>query len=216
MRTFNDVYLSWFANQSPDAAALLKIPVGDPNDGTALPRGLPALALVEKGVLVDMAIIVWGWEPQLVHLLKTNFGIPWIGNFTGFGPVADPNQAPMGVPQPWDYSKMPKGYLPSVMIDPTDDAGNLRRLDALYPPPPPPPNPNPVIKNPIGMPTGAWADYTAPDGTVYKHVQQYYSNSPVAADADGTKWTNPATGAEFILGVTQGLMGPTGLWYRIG
>lgn len=207
MRTFND---AWMAAQPKAVQDVLKLGFDA--------RGGPSLDLAMSGVLIDLPIVVYGWQPYYVHLERTQMGIPYIGSLRGLG--ADPagisstGQSPFWVPQPWDYSQTPKGCLPTVFIDEDDDAGNLRRLDALYPPPAPPVVAPPVTVNPLGFFFGpsVLRDYTAPDGTAYKGCPVYAANGP---GANGDKYTSP-NGKQYILGVTASLMGDTRLWYQIG
>lgn len=147
---FNDDY---FAALNSEVQALLKGPV--PN------RASEALRLSHMGVLIDTDIILglgvgldhmpggmagqvyWATEPWMVHLWRTNYGIPYVGSLEGIGPRGglDPER-PMGVPV--DKWSVPSGKIPTVYFDPDDFPGTMTRLHSFYPPPPPPPKVAPL------------------------------------------------------------------------
>lgn len=207
MRTFND---AWVASQPKEVQAVLQL------DESARPAA--ALDLAMRGVPVDMAIVVFGSAPYFVHMERTFLGCPYVGSLRMLG--ADPagaegtGQSPLWVPQPWDYTKLPKGALATVFIDQDDDAGNLRRLDAIYPPPPPVVAAPITTVNPIGYFFGPSVrrDYTGPDGVVYKNCLIYSANAPNGVN--GEKYLAPS-GKQFILGITDSIIGQTKLWYQI-
>lgn len=144
VKQFNDDY---FAAMKPEVQALLKRPMAG--------RPIEALKLAQAGVLIDTSIVLglgmsvrtyggaadpvlWGEEPWLVHLMRTNFGVPYVGSLEGLGPRGglDPER-PMAVPvAQW---VVPPSKIPTVYFDPDDIAGTMTRLHVLYPPPPPPP-----------------------------------------------------------------------------
>lgn len=182
-------------------------------------NGPQALALHEAGALIDVPIVIYGWSPYLVHLMRTNYGTPYVHSLEGLGidpsGAASTGQDPLWQFPPWDPSKFPARVLPSVWVDSSDDAGTLARLAQLYPVPVPQ---VPVVTlpntNPIGFAFGILRDITAPDGSAYKQCPVFNYNGPVGAGVDG-EYYKSATGQRYLLQVTQGLMGVTKLWFLL-
>lgn len=159
---------AWWASQPASVQALNQLSLNPLSV-----RADAAMALIQSSdpknpVLIDLNIVVWGWSPYLVHLLRTNFGIPYEGNFSGTGQAPIGAGSPMNVPQPW--AKAPAGTLPTVPIT-GDPATDLDRLNALYPPPLPPPPPPPLSTNVVGS----------------LEYGDIYSYGPGSKDASG-KW----------------------------
>lgn len=154
----------WWAAQNAAVRAIRDLPLSPMSI-----RLDPAIEAQNKGALVDLNIVVYGWDAFLVHQLRTNFGVPYVSPIvvgTGFNGLS-------GVPQP--FPAAPRGTLPTVVVDPDQPEATLNRLHALYPPPPPPPPPpdpgqkivgNWVYGNVYGLGPGAHPD-TVADGKEY-------------------------------------------------
>jgi hypothetical protein len=71
-------------------------------------RQAAAQALAQKGLIIDLAIMVWSWEPWKVMRLRQTYGYTWVPNMvqpavtaapgvTGYGIIPyDPNNPPPG------------------------------------------------------------------------------------------------------------------------
>jgi hypothetical protein len=62
-------------------------------------RNLRAAALAAQGFIVDVPIMVWGWDPYLVMTMRSNYGYTWVPsalqpNITA--PSYDPAHPPAG------------------------------------------------------------------------------------------------------------------------
>lgn len=207
---------NWLASRSKDEQDLFNL-AHAPNVPFT-DNSSKALALHEAGVMVDLAIIVYGWSPYLVHLERTNAGVPYVSSLAGIGVdptgIVSSGQAPLWQFPPWDRSKFPPNVLPSVWVDPGDDEGTLKRLGELYPVPTPPvPVASASAFNPIGLAWGIRRDITAPDGSVYKDCP-IFNGPPGGTGVDGEYYT-AADGKRYLLQVTRGLMGPTKLWFLL-
>lgn len=202
---FNADYL---AAQPADVQALMALPTDIPTRVNA------ARPLLAKGRLIDMAIMIWGWNASLVMLLRSNFGVPYVGSFTpdGTGPGGLQGQAIGGA--------VPAGTLPTVFVDPTDLDGNLERLHKAYPLPPPPPATPAPSTNPVGMFQFFNQDYPNPlgitpePGESFKNCPVYGCSMAGQAFSEGEKVTGSDGVSKYRKHVQPGLFGPTHEWYR--
>ena len=65
---FDKVY---WASEPPELQAL-------PAIDDMSQRTLRAAALAAKGFIVDVPIMVWGWDPYLVMTMRANYGYTWV------------------------------------------------------------------------------------------------------------------------------------------
>src|ERR1041385_2776639 len=135
-QTFNEAY---WAHQPPEVRALRGVP---PDVGMETPGGLTdqAKALIQKGFIIDVPIMVWGWDPFKVMSLRIQYGYSSVpdalgvsrikvstdpADFPPFDPPAPtpaPLTAPVGprpvakrsLPVPAAHSQMePSGLIPA-------------------------------------------------------------------------------------------------------
>jgi hypothetical protein len=136
---FNQIYM---ASLPPKVVALMNMPIGDL-------RTAQALALSRSGLLIDNPIMVWGWDPFKVMMLRQSYGLTWVPS--GAQPplgapngVALPGVAPQPGQIPYDPANPPANSI-KVSLDSND-----------YPPFTAPvvvPTP-PAITSPVGIDEG--------------------------------------------------------------
>src|SRR5579872_7409002 len=62
---------AYWASEPPELQAL-------PAIDDMSQRTLRAAALAAKGFIVDVPIMLWGWDPYLVMTMRANFGYTWV------------------------------------------------------------------------------------------------------------------------------------------
>jgi hypothetical protein len=174
---FDKVY---WASEPPELQAL-------PAIDDMSQRTLRAAALAAKGFIVDVPIMVWGWDPYLVMTMRANYGYTWVPS------ALQPNVtvAP-GVTQPG-----------TAAYDPTHPpAGSIKVSTNIadYPPFTPPASSPQLATD--GDPVGVQSI-----GTLYLSVVG--DTSP-----DGAKFTDSR--GTFLKHVTITPFGRTNYWEKVG
>jgi len=150
-------------------------------------RTTRAAALATQGFIVDVPIMVWGWDPYLVMTMRENYGYTWVPSALQTNISVAP-----GVTQPG-----------AVAYDPTHPpAGSIKVSTNIadYPPLTPPPA-SPLVAS-DGDPVGPLSI-----GTLYLSVVG--DTSP-----DGTKFTDSR--GTFLKHVTITPFGRTNYWEKVG
>lgn len=157
---------AYWASQPPELRARL--------DDDLQRAGLRAVQLAAKGFIVDVPIMVWGWDPYLTMKLRSDFGYTWVPSALQPPPGNAPGAPISATGIAYDPLKPPPGSI-RVSLDPKD-----------YPPfdPPKPPVVLRVDQSPVGpqnlgttyyaMIGDPWPDGkewdTDPRGKFKKHV----------------------------------------------
>ena len=173
---------AYWASEPPELQALPAI-----EDLTQ--RSTRAAVLATQGFIVDVPIMVWGWDPYLVMTMRENYGYTWVPSALQSNVTVAP-----GVTQPgavaYDPTHPPQGSI-KVSINPAD-----------YPPYNPPPAPAPAAQ----LATGGDPVGPLSIGTLYLSVAG--DTSP-----DGTKFTDSR--GTFLKHVTVTPFGRTNYWEKI-
>lgn len=163
------IFDSAYWKSKPPAVQALK-PNGDGSDKSALAQDLAL-----KGEIIDVPIMVWGWDPYIVMTLRRDLGFTWVPSALQNPVQVVPGLNFPGLPS-YDPSNPPKGSI-KVSADPAD-------FPPFIPPPPPAPLPDPKILVGIhafgSLYNSTQAGFAVPDGTVIyengmtctKHVVQ--------------------------------------------
>ena len=157
-------------------------------DTTTADRGMLAVELANQGHIIDVPIMVFGWDPQTVMGIRIADGMTWVPSALqpniGFQVPGGPTNPPF---VPYDPNTRPLGSI-KVSDDPAD-------YPPFDPPLPPPPAPSTNIVgaklfgNVYGTGPGAMKDSKTPAVTDGEQVQQ--------------------GGIEFTAHVGFGMMGPS-------
>jgi hypothetical protein len=170
---------AYWASQPPELQAL-------PAIADLGQRTTRAAALATQGFIVDVPIMVWGWDPYLVMSMRENYGYTWVPSALQTNISVAP-----GVTQPgavaYDPTHPPPGSI-KVSINVAD-----------YPPYNPPPTPAPQLAT-DGDPVGPLSS-----GTLYLSIAG--DTSP-----DGTKFTDSR--GTFLKHVTITPFGRTNYWEK--
>lgn len=182
----------WIAAQPAAVQAIMKLPVTSQDQAES--KSFEALKLSISGVSIDLPIVLTGFDPWLMHCIRTYQGIPYIGSMQGLLPPLGAVIAPLYgvITRPWPTA--PPGSLPTVDFF-VDDASRfdfgdessypkvLDRLHSLYrmpaPPPPPPPPGTPIVGD-LAAPGIRYAGIGAHRDTVENNKPYQY--------VDGTMW----------------------------
>ena len=122
----NSAFDTAYWNAQAPAVASLQTLAGEAQRETA------AQALAQNGLIIDVPIMVWGWDPWKVMLLRQSFGYTWVPSML----QANLASAPRGMP--------PFGQSPYNPNDPPPGSIKVSTNIADYPPytpPSPPPTP---------------------------------------------------------------------------
>jgi hypothetical protein len=144
-----------------------------------------AAALATQGFVVDVPIMVWGWDPYLVMTLRSEFGYTWVPS------ALQPNVAtPAGATKPgavsYDPAHPPAGSI-KVSTSATD-----------FPPVQPPAAiPQPSSGNPVGL----------------QSIGNFYVSLPGDNYPDGAKFTDSR--GTFLKHVTFTASGRTNYWEKV-
>lgn len=158
---------AYWASQPPEIQALQTI---DPAQ-----RATQAATLATNGFIIDVQIMVWGWDPYLVMSMRAQYGYTWVPSA-----LQPPISIAPGLTEP--------GVVPYNPADPPPGSIKVSTNIADYPPyapptPPPSTSPTPAPSDPVGVqtigniytsvpgdnyPNGA--TYTDPRGTFQKQV----------------------------------------------
>jgi hypothetical protein len=118
--TFDTAY--W--NSQPSAVASLQTIPGEGQRETA------AQALAQQGQIIDVPIMVWGWDPWKVMLLRQAFGYTWVPSMLQPNVTAAPGGMPPFGEAPYDPNNPPAG---SIKV-----STNIADYPPSAPPSPPP------------------------------------------------------------------------------
>ncbi len=113
---------AYWSSQPPPVQGLQNIA----NDGQ---RQVAAQALAQKGLIIDLAIMVWSWEPWKVMVLRQAYGYTWVPNMVQPAVTAAPGVTGYGI-IPYDPNNPPLG---SIKV-----STNIGDYPAYAPPAPPP------------------------------------------------------------------------------
>jgi hypothetical protein len=170
---------AYWASEPPELQAL-------PAIADFTQRTTRAAVLAAQGFIVDVPIMVWGWDPYLVMTMRANYGYTWVPS------ALQPNvSVAPGVTQP--------GSVPYNPANPPAGSIKVSTNIADYPPLIPPPTSTLVASD--GDPVGPLSI-----GTLYLSVAG--DTSP-----DGTKFTDSR--GTFLKHVTITPFGRTNYWEKI-
>jgi hypothetical protein len=164
-----------------------------PDEVRALPslsaeaRAARAAELAQQGFIIDVPIMVWGWDPFLCMTMREQFGYTWVPSALQPPLAIAPGLSQAGVVS-YNPLRPPPG---SIMV-----STNIQD----YPPFDPPPPATPAAA-PITDPVGAQSV-----GTLYFSV-------PGEMSPDGTKFTDPRGTFKKHLVVTP--FGKSAYWEKI-
>jgi len=151
---------AYWVSQPPEIQALETI---DPSQ-----RAAQAAELAASGFIIDVPIMVWGWDPYLVMTMRAQYGFTWVPSALQPPVTIAPGLSETGV-APYNPSDPPPG---SIKV-----STNI----ADYPPfavPPPPATPTPAPSDPVGVQT---------IGNIYTPVPgDNYPNGATFTDSRGT------------------------------
>lgn len=145
---------AYWASQPPEVQALQTI---DPAQ-----RAAQAATLAKNGFIIDVPIMVWGWDAYLVMTMRAQMGYTWVPSALQPPISIAPGLTVPGV-VPYDPSNPPPGSI-KVSINIAD-----------YPPfaPPAPATPqNPAPTDPVGVQT-IGSIYTSVPGDAYPNGATY-------------------------------------------
>jgi hypothetical protein len=108
-------------------------------------RQTAAQALAQNGQIIDLVIMVWGWEPWKVMMLRQNFGYTWVPNMVQPNVTAAPGVTGPNI-VPYDPANPPPG---SIKV-----STNLADYPPYGPPAPPPAPPQSLPSNAFLTPDG--------------------------------------------------------------
>lgn len=148
-----------------------------------------ATNLAVAGYTIDVPIQVWGWDPCLVMKLRVDYGYTWVPSA-----LQPPVNIAPGLTVPGQLSYDPS-HPPGGSIKVSVNANDFPPFD-----PPPPAVVSVAITNPVGPLAFA-------GGTMYLTVTGDTS-------ADGTKYTDPATGNAFVKHVVATPFGHSAWWEK--
>lgn len=170
---------AYWASQPPEVRALPAIEDFDQR----IRRGAE---LAGKGFIIDVPIMIWGWDPYLVMKLRSDFGYTWVPSALQPNVTVAPGITQPGAPA-YDATHAPAGSI------------HVSTNIADYPPfdPPAPPAKPPNNGDPVGIQSL---------GTLYLSV-------PGEAYPDGAKFTD-ARGT-FLKHVVLTPFGRTNYWERV-
>jgi hypothetical protein len=171
---------AYWASEPPELQAL-------PAIADLTQRTTRAAVLATQGFIVDVPIMVWGWDPYLVMTMRENYGYTWVPSALQTNISVAP-----GITQPG-----------AVAYDPTHPPPGSIKVSiniADYPPYNPPPAPAAQLPT-DGDPVGPLSI-----GTLYLSVAG--DTSP-----DGTKFTDSR--GTFLKHVTITPFGRTNYWEKI-
>ncbi len=138
----NSAFDTAYWSSQPPAVASLQSIAGEGQRETV------AQALAQQGMIIDVAIMVWGWDPWKVMLLRQTYGYTWVPSMLQPNVTAAPGGMPPFGQPPYDPNNPPRGSI------------KVSTSIADYPPftpPSPPPAP------PATLPAGA---FPTPDGYI--------------------------------------------------
>lgn len=166
--TFDNAY---WASFPPAVAALRSMPV-DNAAATANGRTETAMTLATQGYLIDVPIMVWGWDAFLVMTMRQQFGYTWVPSAL----MAPVEMAP-GITTPGAAPYNPNPPYPAGAIVVSTSL-------ASYPPfnPPAPPTPPPVAPTSlVGIAEGAGYYQAFPQALAALINGQVYTADPRGA-----------------------------------
>jgi hypothetical protein len=180
---------AYWASQPPEVRALPGLTDLDQ-------RATRGAELAAKGFLIDVPIMVWGWDAYLVMKMRTDYGYTWVPSALQ-PPVAIAPGITVTGAVPYDAAHPPSGSIKvSLSIG---DEGKTSWGD--YPPfnPPAQPTPQtPASNDPVGLQS---------IGTLYLSVPgETYQDGAKYADARGT----------FLKHVFLTPFGRTCYWEKVG
>jgi len=146
-------------------------------------RTARAIALANKGFLIDTPIMIWGWDPYKVMVLRKQYGYTWVPSaLQSPVQIAPGLSVPGSTLTPYDPLHPPPGAI-KVSTDTAD-----------FPPFDPPVAPQPATDDPVGG----------------QNVGNIYYATPGEAYPDGAKFTDPR--GTFLKHVVIYPFGRTGYW----
>jgi hypothetical protein len=151
---------AYWASQPPQVQALEGITDQDQ-------RASQAATLATGGFIIDVPIMVWGWDPYLVMTMRAQFGYTWVPSA-----LQPPVTIAPGLAQPGAVAYDP--------LHPPPGSIKVSTNIADYPPfiPPPQPTPQSPVEDPVGMQS---------IGDIYLSVPgETYPNGATFTDSRGT------------------------------
>jgi hypothetical protein len=148
-------------------------------------RTLRAAALAAQGFIIDVPIMVWGWEPYLVMTMRSNYGYTWVPS------ALQPNVTVAGVKQPG-----------AVLYDPAHPPSGSIKVStniADYPP--------------LAAPAATPQSPTSGDPVGVQSIGAYYLSTPGDTYPDGAKFTDSR--GTFLKRVTFTASGRTNYWEKV-
>ena len=170
---------AYWASQPPEVQALETMDAAD--------RATQAAALATAGYIIDVPIMVWGWDPYLVMTEREQFGYTWVPSALQPPIAIAPGMSEQGV-TPYNPNQPPPGSI------------HVSTNIADYPPYQAPAVPAPVsptITDPVGIQTS---------GNIYAPVAGYV---PVA----GAKVTDSRGTFTMVINVTP--FGQVAYWLKV-
>lgn len=171
---------AYWAHQPPELRERL-------SDDLIMAR-MRAAALAELGFIVDVPIMVWGWDPYLVMKHRKEFGYTWVPSALQPPPGAAPGAPVSATGVAYDPNAPPPGSI-KVSTNPAD-----------YPP-----------FNPLKAAVAAPQDHN-PIGA--NSVGNLYYSMPPDTHRDGEHVTDVSRG-EFVKHVVQTPFGWAAYWEKI-
>lgn len=188
LSTFDTAYWLSF---DPKVQALRNIPV-DVNMPETGGRTKTAMSLATEGFVIDVPIMVWGWDAYLTMTLREQYGYTWVPSALMPPVQMAPGVPPLAGMAPYDPNNPPKGAI-MVSVNP-----------AAYPP-----FEKPVLPIPPGTPTSLVG---------INEGAGYYQAFPqaIAQLQDGEEYTADPRG-KFIFHKSQSPFAPNGVsaWFTI-
>lgn len=129
----------YWAAQTDAVKSLRLYPIGPD-------RAAKALALAEMGELVDVPIMVWGWDPEVVMGLRKDYGYTWVPSALMSPIVLAPGLKFPGLPE-YDPKNIPIGAI--VVKFPINEENYPPKVK-VEPPKPLPTQASPVCGNSFG------------------------------------------------------------------
>lgn len=133
----------YFASKDPRIVALQQVREASTGLPDLAGRLTAAQPLDSAGLVVDMQIDIWGWDPVLVMAARKQYGFPWV-----------PNAFQPNLVDPLATGVIPSGSVATDMRRPWPRSIKVSVDAADYPafaPPPPPPTPS---ASPVGPRVG--------------------------------------------------------------
>jgi hypothetical protein len=123
----NSIFDTAYWNAQSPAVASLQAIAAEGQRETA------AQALALQGLIIDVPIMVWGWDPWKVMLLRQAYGYTWVPSMLQPNLAAAPGGMPGFGQSPYDPDHPPAGSI--------EVSANLADYPPYAPPIPPPPPP---------------------------------------------------------------------------